>query len=221
MPNVKYKSEKHVGYIKCPTCLKLRAVSNDKYYDLLYNKTCHSCLRVIKAKEDYPLGTIYGSWTIIESPQKDKRGSLIVTVRCACGEIKQVVCWTLKNKSSRSCSKCGYINSFKGYKELSHTYFEALKTAALRRKISFNITIEQIWGLFLKQERKCAISGISLVLTNSNHFSKQTASVDRIDSSKPYIFSNVQWVHKDINKMKMDLPQDRFIELCKLIAQNN
>lgn len=29
---------------------------------------------------------------------------------------------------------------------------------------------------------------------------------------------NVQWVHKTINKMKMDLPQDDFIKFCKLVA---
>lgn len=46
------------------------------------------------------------------------------------------------------------------------------------------------------------------------------ASLDRIDSSQGYIKGNVQWVHKDINKMKFDLSQDRFLELCNIIVQN-
>ena len=48
-----------------------------------------------------------------------------------------------------------------------------------------------------------------------------TASVDRIDSSGGYVESNVQWVHKDVNKMKMDIPQNQFIEYCKIISSHN
>jgi hypothetical protein len=48
-----------------------------------------------------------------------------------------------------------------------------------------------------------------------------TASVDRIDSSKDYVEGNVQWLHKDINRMKWDLDTDKFIELCKLVANKN
>ena len=45
-----------------------------------------------------------------------------------------------------------------------------------------------------------------------------TASLDRIDSSKGYVKGNVQWVHKDINKMKTDFEQSIFIKLCKSVA---
>jgi len=44
-----------------------------------------------------------------------------------------------------------------------------------------------------------------------------TASLDRIDNNKGYIKGNVQWVLKDINKMKNIHTQDYFIELCKLV----
>lgn len=48
-----------------------------------------------------------------------------------------------------------------------------------------------------------------------------TASLDRIDSSKGYIEGNVQWVHKRINKMKLDDSDTEFIEWCRLIADFN
>lgn len=35
------------------------------------------------------------------------------------------------------------------------------------------------------------------------------------------IEGNVQWVHKDINKMKMDIDIDKFISYFKIIANNN
>ena len=42
------------------------------------------------------------------------------------------------------------------------------------------------------------------------HNDSKTASLDRIDSSKGYTEDNIQWVHKDVNQMKMDLPEQRF-----------
>ena len=48
----------------------------------------------------------------------------------------------------------------------------------------------------------------------------QTASLDRIDSTKGYSKDNIQWVHKDINCMKMDFSQQYFIDLCVKVAKN-
>lgn len=48
-----------------------------------------------------------------------------------------------------------------------------------------------------------------------------TASLDRIDSNRGYTQDNVQWVHKDVNKMKMDLNQQIFVELCRAIAAHS
>jgi hypothetical protein len=46
----------------------------------------------------------------------------------------------------------------------------------------------------------------------------RTASLDRIDSTKGYIEGNLQWVHRDINKLKKNLPDDRFVEICRAVA---
>lgn len=48
-----------------------------------------------------------------------------------------------------------------------------------------------------------------------------TASLDRIDSTKGYTLDNIQWVHKHINVMKMDLDQEYFIKLCKLVTKKS
>jgi len=50
---------------------------------------------------------------------------------------------------------------------------------------------------------------------------QQTASLDRIDSSKGYIEGNVQWVHRKINMMKQSYTQEEFIELCQAVVRNN
>jgi hypothetical protein len=48
-----------------------------------------------------------------------------------------------------------------------------------------------------------------------------TASLDRIDSFKPYTDDNIQWVHKHINAMKLNHSEEYFIELCKIVANYN
>jgi len=83
--------------------------------------------------------------------------------------------------------------------------------------VEFNITLKYLWELFTIQERRCALSNIELSLDSINF----TASLDRIDSTKGYIIGNVQWLHKDINFMKNNLPLNVFLEWMKLITLNN
>lgn len=63
----------------------------------------------------------------------------------------------------------------------------------------------------------CNLTGLKLEFKT---LKKQTASLDRIDSTKGYVEGNVQWIHKDINLMKNRLPQDYFISMCDLISRH-
>ena len=88
--------------------------------------------------------------------------------------------------------------------------------------MEFTITIDYAWELFIKQNRKCALTKMPLELFKVIHRKLQgSASLDRIDSSKGYIKGNVQWVHKDINWMKNNYNQPYFIKLCKKVAAEN
>mgnify|MGYP007044016634 CR=1 FL=1 len=67
------------------------------------------------------------------------------------------------------------------------------------------------------------MSGLPILIAKTNKERKlgiNTASLDRIDSSKGYIEGNVQWVHKDINWMKQDFNEEYFIFLCSEITKN-
>lgn len=99
-------------------------------------------------------------------------------------------------------------------------YFYSLYDGAKKRNIDFFITIDFLWELFEKQNKKCALSGLELYFPKyGDKPTLQTASLDRIDSNKGYIEGNVQWVHKHVNYSKWELNQDYFIELCKLIVK--
>lgn len=108
-----------------------------------------------------------------------------------------------------------------GCGDLDGAHFSTIRWHAKRREIEFNITIEYVWSVFLQQERRCAITNILLnfeSITDRLKGANQTASLDRIDSSKGYVEGNVWWVHKDINVMKSDHTMEYFKELCRLVT---
>ncbi len=145
--------------------------------------------------------------------------------RCDCGNRRKVYTVHLLHGRSKSCG-CGRPNSddhykYAGFGEITGSYWNQIKRGSTRVKgrtyeVEFNLTIEYAWRLFLRQKRRCALSGLDL--TMSQRRAEHTASLDRIDSRKGYVRGNVQWVHKDINRMKNTLSQSRFVELCRAVA---
>ena len=135
--------------------------------------------------------------------------------KCKCGKEKEVLLYNVLSGKSKSCG-CEKKHLRKGLAEITGEYWCNLKFNAAKRKIDFNLTIEYAWNLFLKQEKKCSISGLFLSFKDNDKF--KSASLDRIDSKKGYTKDNVQWVHKDVNWMKQEYPQDRFIEICKAVS---
>jgi hypothetical protein len=99
-------------------------------------------------------------------------------------------------------------------------YMSTLKMSAKKRNLEFVLTKEELWQLFLKQNKKCALSGVELTFNSRNNKRDGTASLDRIDSSKGYTLDNIQWVHKIVNIMKQDLEEKDFFLWCKTIIEN-
>ena len=48
-------------------------------------------------------------------------------------------------------------------------------------------------------------------------FAEGNASLDRIDSNKDYTIDNIQWIDKDLQRLKNNLSEQRFIELCRRV----
>jgi len=93
------------------------------------------------------------------------------------------------------------------------------------RGIDFELSPEYLERIWKEQDGRCALSGTELNIQKSfskkENRNKHTASLDRIDSNKGYVEGNVQWVLKDVNYMKLDMTQTKFISLCKQIAAYN
>lgn len=122
------------------------------------------------------------------------------------------------NKTCKKCSNRKTDNCHRGYfKEIPITWFNKIKNSAELRNISFNISIEEVFDLYNKQDKRCSLSGIEIIWANFGQ--KHTASLDRIDSKLGYEYNNVQIVHKDINFMKQSYSQDYFIAMCNLVSK--
>ncbi len=104
-----------------------------------------------------------------------------------------------------------------GCGQISGNFWHSVVRHALSRKLALEVTIEDAWALFMAQENKCALSGVDIYFPATGG-SPQTASFDRIDSSKGYVPGNVQWVHKRINWMKNRFSEEEFIFFCKAVA---
>lgn len=162
------------------------------------------------------------------SPSKsiiEKEGRVLWLCDCECGNQQKIRHTWLINGKAKMCGNCKATgsNSFawKGVGQLSGTHWKNIKNGAKRnsRLLSFNISQEYAWDLYQKQNGQCALSGIKIPFPSKVE-DRNNPSMDRIDSSQGYIEGNVQWVHKDVNRMKWDLSENRFVELCGLIFQH-
>jgi UDP-glucose 4-epimerase len=206
----------------------------------IIHKPMKSC-GCIRSRGKSRVGTVYKTFKILSESPKPKnvyRGDYFL---CECLKCKTVDTYSwgyIRNSRKRNvCRKCNNIiktpkrgtpgkkgsESFgwKGCGEISASTFNRYKFNAKKRNIEFNITIEYIWDLFLKQRRCCNLTGKEL------HFGEdkgenlgKTASLDRIDSKKGYTEDNVQWLHKDVNLAKWSADQRDFLNTCKSVYLN-
>lgn len=144
--------------------------------------------------------------------------------KCDCGNIEKVLSSTLsscKKLACYTCTKKKHRENKNGFPTFLWT--QMVIVGARSRKKDVLVTKEYCYNLLEQQEFKCALTGQPIHLSNNSVDHKKgltTASVDRIDSSKGYVEGNIQWVHKNVNKMKWDLPQEEFISICEQVVKN-
>lgn len=175
------------------------------------------------------VGQKFGYLTVNNLIGKDDGGIIWWQCTCDCGTTKKIRANHLKRNDSISCGckwKEGISNRFwKGVGDLSMSYFCKVKANAEKRGIYCSISIEDAWHQFEKQNGICALSGVKLVLSkqyakeNRDRAVTTTASLDRIDSSKGYVKGNIQWIHKDLQWVKLDRNEEEFDAICDLMIK--
>ena len=165
---------------------------------------------------------------VIERAASNRAGGATWLCKCDCGKEKVYSSDHITRKKSpvKSCGCSAKIQGsehplWTGHGEISgHWWYNHVlreRKQNDRIRVPVDVTIEFAWELFLKQDRKCALSGLELTVGNNRY---SDASIDRVDSSKGYTEENIQWVHKHINFMKRTYSQEYFIKMCKLVAEN-
>lgn len=179
---------------------------------------CKICIS--NKKRCCKVGDKFDNLLVIGFIPSGKSCSTFALCKCICGNEKSIRPDMLRKNKTNNCG-CIPGAQWQGYGELSMTYFHLIKKNASKRDLEFNVSIEYLWDLFIKQNKKCALTGLELVLARDFRKQVQSASIDRIDNNKGYVESNVWWVNKDINTLKTDFTLNRFIELCSMVSNFN
>jgi hypothetical protein len=127
-------------------------------------------------------------------------------------------------------SKIGKPNHFKGG-ENKHKTDEDIVLGGLkefsrrikrRKQYIVDISADELLLIWKKQNGKCAITGVDLILPNNRKYrysnNNYKASIDRIDSSQPYKIDNIQFLSATMNYLKNDMNQsdlDEFLMIVK------
>lgn len=100
-------------------------------------------------------------------------------------------------------------------------YLHIYKYSPASKKYGFNITVNELKELWIKQKGKCLFTEKDLMIPNHYKDLKKeicTASINRINHKIGYEPNNIQFVYKPINQIKWKLSNSQFINMCKKIS---
>lgn len=139
---------------------------------------------------------------------------------CECLDCKNKIILSSTDLKYRKFKNCGCKEIIFIQDTTCGKHFLLTKYSATKKNLEINITPHFMWNLYLKQDKKCALSGVDIYVDQFDT-TKSTASLDRIDSNIGYLIGNCQWVLRDINKMKLDFSMKYFFNLVKTIKESN
>lgn len=123
-------------------------------------------------------------------------------------------CLTHKNRSEASILFDCYLNAIRKRSDI-----EKLNIA--RKNVSSDITVNDLYDIWKKQDGVCVYTGVKLILKNKRNTKEHNnfvASVDRIDSSKGYTKDNIQFISRTANLAKHTMSHEEMVEFCKIVA---
>lgn len=161
------------------------------------------------------IGSKWGTWTVISDAPR-RHGTYCYLCRCECGGEWEIAARTLRSGASKGCRDCK--RKYPSFEGISGCYYNQCKNGAEKRGIPWLLSIEDMWLVWQKQGGLCALTGEPLTQARGTNTTDYTASLDRIDSSKPYESGNVQWLEKEINRLKNNYSEEDLIKMCQKVA---
>ncbi len=160
---------------------------------------------------------------------RDKHGRIMVYHRCEiCGKKRKILKTYYERGMYKLCMKCaskkrdreymeihGHGKNYRGSKYFTKVFINCWENGAKVRNLEWLLSFDDLDALWEKQENKCAFTGKLMCLKPG--FDTRV-SLDRIDSTKGYRLSNVQFVCSYINFAKQNRTDDQFIKMCAEIV---
>jgi len=226
------KREKEKGNLLSPK--EVIEILDLRNTNSLYHRVKTGKLKIIKTiacQHYYDLEEVK---QLAKSEKEDKREIYIldhngntIGLRCSCGKEGFLAKEPRLegNFDQVKDARLGYRTSCRECKRKTH--YTTIERAAKRRFYHMNqraklkgrvrqLTLEDVEELV---KQPCAYTGIAATFNEKEGIWENVPSIDRIDSSKGYTLKNTQPCQWFINKMKSDLPQDKFLEACQLVAE--
>jgi hypothetical protein len=92
-----------------------------------------------------------------------------------------------------------------------------------KKKFFEELDIEKLVEIWENQKGKCRYTNVDLILQHEPNYktisNNYKASIDRIDSSKPYSIDNIQFVSFTVNSMKGAMTDDEVYEFLSIVKK--
>lgn len=121
--------------------------------------------------------------------------------------------YTQKNASNLAVKRKQYLLTTDGF-------LRKVFSSCHRSKHGCSIVFGDLQELWIKQNGKCAVSGLSMT-TGNDVFNMTKISLDRIDSTKGYDIDNIRLVCWWVNLAKWRLDNEEFVNWCIIVAKAN
>jgi hypothetical protein len=169
-------------------------------------------------------GKTFGQWTVLrECTLVNNSRDAIWECKCTCGRVGIIKASPLVHGKSKQCNYCHKHRKKYYPPEVVPTrmWSQILKNAR-KRGIKIAISPREAYEKFKQQGCRCALTGLPLdFISYATDQKSNLPSLDRIDNSRGYEMDNIQWLHKDVNRMKNIHDQKYFIDLCTMVANQN
>lgn len=168
---------------------------------------------------DLTVGQRFGRLVVTGKTEPDAHGHRRYTLQCDCGRVSSATKRHLTSGARNSCGCSKRTGDSLIGAGLSLRYWRSILNNAKCRGIDVSVTPERLITLFNDQKGLCCLTGLPISLPRGRGWSREgTASVDRKDSSLGYVEGNVQWVHKEVNRLKWSMTPERLLESCREVA---
>jgi hypothetical protein len=151
---------------------------------------------------------------VVEINRTEKKGGKHYCSRSCCGK------GNIKNNLNTWYGVGGLSNLRSDNQRDEYTGLrEFIRRARQRGKLG-DLSLQDLKEQWARQNGICLYSGIPLKLPQTRKKQKvfEMASLDRINSSKPYEKGNIAFVAAPINYMKNSMTEEETIDFCKKIA---